>query len=153
MKQCHEQAAERINWLTDMEMSPFSLCTQYLSNYRAKFLALYKGAREKYENPDLIRLIKNYDMSAKESSALTVSVQSPVTGIAKALAGLSEIGLSGIKAEDLPNLLPPDRMAPALGIMADVRSYFQGRPPTCILFRLLTFFCFCFDSGLQTFHG
>ena len=124
MKRCHEQAVKRVNWLIDLEMSPFSLSTQYLSNYRAKFLALYKGAREKYENPDLVTLIKNYD-SAK-SPASSGIIQQPVTGIAKAMAGLSEIGLSGIKVEDLPNLLPPDRMAPALGIMADIRAYFQG---------------------------
>ena len=48
------------------------------------------------------------------------------TGIAKVLAGLAEIGMTGVKAEDLPKLLPPDRMAPALEIMADVRAYFQG---------------------------
>jgi hypothetical protein len=122
MKGCHERATERVNWLIDLEMLPFSLSIQYLSNYRAKFLALYKGAREKYENPDLIKLIKNYDMPSSSSAIQTQQV----FGIAKAMAGLSEIGLSGIKAEDLPNLLPPDRMAPALGIMADVRSYFQG---------------------------
>lgn len=49
------------------------------------------------------------------------------SGIAKVLAGLAEIGMTGVKAEDLPKLLPPDRMAPALEIMADVRGYFQGR--------------------------
>jgi hypothetical protein len=117
MKRCLEKAEERINWLIDLEMSPFSLSTQYLSNYRSKFLAHYKSAREKYETPDLIKLLKNYDPN---TSPLALS------GIAKALAALSEIGLTGIKAEDLPNLLPPDRMAPALGIMADVRAYFQG---------------------------
>ena len=47
-------------------------------------------------------------------------------GIAKILAGLSEIGMSGIKPEDLPRLFPSDSMEPALMIMADVRAYFQG---------------------------
>src|SRR5258707_4310804 len=111
MKRCHEQAAERVNWLIDMEMLPFSLSTQYLSNYRAKFLALYKGAREKYENPDLIKLIKHYDTTKGSlASAPDIPVQQ-LTGFAKAMTGLSEIGLSGIKGEDLPNLLPPGRMA------------------------------------------
>ncbi len=45
MKRRHEQAAERVNWFLDLEMSSFSLSTQYLSNYRAKILALYKGMR------------------------------------------------------------------------------------------------------------
>ena len=118
MKRCLEHAERRVNWLVDVEISPFALSTQYLSNYRSKFLALYKSAREKYENPDLMKLIIGHE---KNSSS-----QVQQYGIAKILAGLSEIGLSGIKAEDLPNLLPPDRMAPALGIMADVRAYFQG---------------------------
>ena len=59
--------------------------------------------------------------------------QPPVTGISKVLAGLAEIGMSGIKAEDLPKLLPPDRMEPALTIMADVRAYFQGLFLSCFL--------------------
>ena len=40
------------------------------------------------------------------------------------LASLAEIGLPGVKAEDLPKLLPPDRMEPAFIIMADVRVRF-----------------------------
>ena len=42
------------------------------------------------------------------------------------MAGLAEIGISGIKAEELPRLLPSDSMEPALVIMAEVRAYFQG---------------------------
>ncbi len=87
MKGCREKATERVNWLIDLEMFSFSLSTQYLANYRVKFLALYKGAREKYENPDLIRLIKNYDMPTGGSGPVQL------TGIAKAMTGLSEIGL------------------------------------------------------------
>ena len=46
--------------------------------------------------------------------------------VKSALASLAAIGLPGVKAEDLAKLLPPDRMEPALMIMADVRAYFQG---------------------------
>jgi hypothetical protein len=46
--------------------------------------------------------------------------------LSKVLSGLAEMGMAGVKAEDLPKLLPPDRMEPALIIMADVRAYFQG---------------------------
>ena len=49
--------------------------------------------------------------SSAESQDTSLVSTSQVTGIAKAMAGLSEIGLSGIETEDLPNLLPPDRMA------------------------------------------
>jgi hypothetical protein len=52
--------------------------------------------------------------------------QQPLKGIAQVLSGLAAIGLNGIIADDLVKLLPPDRMDPALSIMADVRAYFQG---------------------------
>ena len=48
---------------------------------------------------------------------------------AKVLAGLVELGISGVKAADLPKLLPSDPMEPALHIMATVRAYFQGTFP------------------------
>ena len=134
MKRCQAEAEARVEWLLQLESSPFSLNTQYLSDYRFKFLAYYKAAREKYEKSDLLTHIDNHNSSAlnltaKGRYATTSGTQ--LTGIAKILSGLSEIGLSGIKAEDLANLLPPDRMAPALEIMAEVRAYFQGKifPP------------------------
>jgi hypothetical protein len=51
--------------------------------------------------------------------------QSP-KGIAQVLSGLAAIGLNSVTADDLVKLLPPDRIDPALNIMADVRAYFQG---------------------------
>ncbi|PPR05458.1 hypothetical protein CVT24_008227 [Panaeolus cyanescens] len=50
---------------------------------------------------------------------------SSAASVAKALAGLAELGFQGIKAEDLLRLIPADPMEPALNIMADVRAYFQ----------------------------
>ncbi|KAJ6458278.1 hypothetical protein C8R45DRAFT_560173 [Mycena sanguinolenta] len=47
------------------------------------------------------------------------------TGTTQVVAGLTSIGLGGINVDDLVKLLPPDRMDPALNIMADVRAYFQ----------------------------
>ena len=55
-------------------------------------------------------------------------------GLAKVLTGLAEMGLAGIKPEDIPKLFPPDRMEPAIHIMSDVRAYFQGE---AISFSLL----------------
>jgi hypothetical protein len=127
LKRCHEQAEARVDWLLHLELSPFSLNTHYLSDYKARFLAYYKAEREKYEKSDLITLINNYNSSTvKQPQFFHPATASQPTGIAKVLAGLSEIGYSGIKPEDLANLLPPDRMAPALEIMANVRAYFQG---------------------------
>ena len=64
--------------------------------------------------------------SASVGSPLRTSNTSQPTGIAKIMAGLAEVGMSGIKPEELPKLLPSDNMEPALVIMADVRAYFQG---------------------------
>jgi hypothetical protein len=127
MKHCLEHALERVEWLLRLEQSPFSLNTHYLADYRSKFIAHYKGAREKYEQADLMRTIGNQKTIPTQPTGKSNSpVAQQPTAIARVLASLSEIGILGIKAEDLPKLLPPDRMEPALGIMADVRAYFQG---------------------------
>jgi len=104
---------------------PFSLNTHYLADYKDKFLAHYKGAREKYDRGALIDVIDKCNKKPRKSSK-TDWPESEPTGIDKVLAGLAEMGISGVKPEDLPKLLPPDRMEPALLIMADVRAYFQG---------------------------
>jgi hypothetical protein len=102
-----------------------------LSDYKNKFLAHYKGTREKYERVDIMGAIRLYNSPSGNGNASigspyrTASPPQP-TGIAKILAGLAEIGMSGVKAEELPRLFPSDNMEPALVIMADVRAYFQG---------------------------
>ena len=60
------------------------------------------------------------------SSSTSGTPQQQPTGIAKVMAGLAEIGMTGITPEELPRLLRPDSMEPALVIMAEVRAYFQG---------------------------
>jgi hypothetical protein len=139
MKRCQGEAEARVEWLLQLESYPFSLNTHYLSDYRVKFLAYYKAAREKYETSDLIEHIDSHNSSAwAQQGRYPTTSGTQLTGIAKVLSGLSEIGLSGIKAEDLANLLPPDRMAPALEIMAEVRAYFQGEivSPICVCITL-----------------
>jgi len=107
--------------------SPFSLNTHYLADCRSKFIAHYKGAQEKYEQADLVRNIGNHKpISTQPTGNCTSPASQQPTSIARVLASLSEIGIVGIKGEDLPKLLPPDRIEPALGTMADVRAYFQG---------------------------
>lgn len=121
---------ERIAWILALEDRPFSLNTHYLADYKAKFLAYYKGAREQDRNADLSAAIKTFSPSSSGSSvwrkARNNHEESSPTGIAKILAGLSEVGIHGVRPDDLAKLLPPDRMEPALVIMADVRAYFQG---------------------------
>jgi hypothetical protein len=116
-----ERAEERIAWLLALEDRPFSLNTHYLADYQDKFLAYYKGARERDRNAELTSAIQSYTPSASN----TFGASSP-SGIAKVLTGLVEIGMHNVKPEDLAKLIPPDAMEPALRIMADVRAYFQG---------------------------
>jgi hypothetical protein len=126
IKHCLERTEERISWLFELEDWPFSLNTHYLSDYKNKFLAHYKGTREKYERLDIMSTIQSYNSSVNASVGSFQRSQSP-TGVAKIMAGLAEIGMSGVVAEDLPRLLPSDSMEPALLIMAEVRAYFQGK--------------------------
>lgn len=125
---CLERTEERISWLLALEDRPFTMNTHYLKDYRNKFLSHYKGARESYQQPDLMRTIQS--SSSPQAMALRTlpnAYAAQPTGIAKVLAGLAEMGMNGIRPEDLPKLLPPDKMEPALAIMADVRAYFQGK--------------------------
>ncbi|KAF9047682.1 P-loop containing nucleoside triphosphate hydrolase protein [Panaeolus papilionaceus] len=140
LKRCLETCERQVMWLLRLEARPFSLNTHYLEDYRAKFIAHYRSARDKYDQSDLISKIQQYkpgdtrssmNSSAKvpgsnnnKSHTQTSMVPQP-TGIEKVLIGLAEIGLQGIKAEDLLRLIPSDPMEPALSIMADVRAYFQ----------------------------
>ena len=135
VSQCMERAEERISWLLALEDRPFTMNNHYLSDYRSKFLAHYRGARESYQQPDVMRTIQSYS-STQAARAYQFSNGQP-TGIAKVIASLAEIGMGGIRAEDLAKLFPPDKMEPALEIMADVRAYFQGM---CFSFRDCDFF-------------
>ncbi|KAF8805202.1 hypothetical protein BYT27DRAFT_7258310 [Phlegmacium glaucopus] len=123
---CVERTEERISWLIALEDRPFSMNTHYLSDYRSKFLAYYKGSREKYEHTDLMKVISSFlNPQSPQGPRFPQAANSFPAGIAKVMAGLAEIGMNGIKPEDLPKLLPLDKMEPALMIMADVRAYFQ----------------------------
>lgn len=122
--QCLKYAEERISWLLAMEDRPFTMNDHYLSDYKDKFLAHYRGARELYQQPDVVRTIQSFS-STQAARAFQFNNGQP-TGVAKVIASLAEMGMSGIKAEDLAKLFPPDKMEPALEIMADVRAYFQG---------------------------
>jgi len=124
-----ERAEQRIDWLLELEDLPFTLNTHYLSDYKEKFLAYYKGAREKDRNTTFLNAIRDYaPPTSTQSSPSRSGVAYPASpsGISKVLSGLVDVGLLGIKPEDLPKLIPVDGMEPALSIMADVRAYFQG---------------------------
>ena len=107
---------------------PFTLNQHYLSDYKEKFLAYYKAAREDDIRNFVTKQVKAY----KKTSASRFSAsdddddeESP-KGISKVLLGLTEMGITGIQPDDIYKVLPADEMAPAITIMADVRAYFQG---------------------------
>ncbi|TFK45126.1 P-loop containing nucleoside triphosphate hydrolase protein [Crucibulum laeve] len=124
---CLQRTEAQINWLLDIENRPFSLNSHYLSDYKDKFLSLFKGTRREDRCSDLNAAISAYSPPPliATRSGVPVQPQPQQTGIAKILSGLVEVGMLGIKPEDLPKLLPSDPMEPALVIMADVRAYFQ----------------------------
>ncbi|KAG5730381.1 Interferon-induced GTP-binding protein Mx [Termitomyces sp. T112] len=127
LNKCMERAEERIDWLMKLEDRPFSLNTHYLADYKDKFLAHYRTAREKDRNPQLMAAIEQYNPLSNSSVSHPNSGLPPPapTGIAKVLSGLVEMGILGVRFEALAKLIESDGMEPALVIMADVRAYFQ----------------------------
>jgi hypothetical protein len=123
---CLGHAEERISWLLALEDRPFTMNHHYLSDYRNKFLAHYKSARELQVQPDIMKTIQSFSSSSAARGFPLNAYNGQLTGVAKVMSGLAEIGVNGVKPEDLAKLLQPDNMEPALAIMADVRAYFQG---------------------------
>lgn len=121
VKACFENTKKKIDWLVQLERQAFTLNTHYLADYRDKFLAHYKGARQAGEHGDLVERIRRYIPGGPPD----VFAGAPEDAISKVLSGLVELGMPGIKPEDIPKLLPADELEPALEIMADVRAYFQ----------------------------
>jgi len=115
-----ERAQERVDWLLELEKAPTTLSVHHYSYYKGEFLAYYKSCRDE---AGLAEKLQNY------KAPLTTMPQHGGTfqqGIFKALSGLNDAGIS-VQPSDLAKLLPVDPMEPALGIMAGVRAYFQGK--------------------------
>ncbi|KAG6827859.1 hypothetical protein H0H92_010192 [Tricholoma furcatifolium] len=126
LSKCLERAQERIDWLVKLEEKyPFTLNTHYLTDYKEKFLAHFRSAREKDRNPKLMNAIKEYSPTPSSVVYLARGASPPAPSwIAKVLASLVEMGIT-VKPGALAKLIEPDGMDPALLIMADVRAYFQ----------------------------
>ena len=129
LKFCFARTKQKINWLVDLEDTPFSLNTHYLYDYKSKFLTFYRGIRNKGNYKDIMVQIDAYIPSS--SSHNNHKNASSSYGISKVMSGLAEIGLIGVQARDLAKLFKIDDMEPALEIMADVRAYFQGTSSNC----------------------
>lgn len=124
MEERFEATKDRIKWLLDLEVRPFTLNKHYLADYREKFYSYYKGCREQDLNQELSSSLLSLDIERKTKRFAGLS-ESAAT-VNEALASLVKLGLTGLKPSDLLRLIPADEMEPALGIMADIRAYFQG---------------------------
>ncbi|KAF7341477.1 hypothetical protein MVEN_01885000 [Mycena venus] len=123
MQQRVQRATALISKLLQVEAEgPLTMNEHYFSDYKDKFLSYYKSARQRDQNPLLATAIAAY---MPEEADKYDEDGPPTSNIQLILSKLAAIGLSGVKAEDLVKLLPPDSMDPALNIMADVRAYFQ----------------------------
>jgi hypothetical protein len=152
LKECFKRAEQRVLWVLETEEHPFTVNYHYLSEYKSKFLAYYKSARDKETRGEVTSQIESFISQPIVSSSRSQQPSTPgnseaakksqpsgfssfgsseeathePNGIAKVLAGLTEMGIMGIRPQDLYRILPPDEMEPAINIMADVRAYFQG---------------------------
>ena len=137
LKECYEGAQRSIDWVISLENRPFSTNEHYFFDYREKFLAHYRGTRQKQRNGSLVKSITSY-IHQENVDNQPQDEEPPLRGIAKVLSGLAELGFQGIVAENLIKLLPADEMEPALTIMADSRAYFQGGSQLSFIVSLLT---------------
>ena len=113
LEKCANAASEHISSLIEQEHEPFTTNMHYFMEYRSKFFAHYKGARLREKNVFIQNMQKNDDSSITQA-------------MNDAVSALTKMGLEGADVSLLANLIPPDPMDPAIGIMADVRAYFQG---------------------------
>ncbi len=113
IQSCADNAARHIGFLLEEEKEPFTMSARYYSKYRSEFLGHYKTARLRSKSS----VIKNLEDNNNPNMKVAIN---------EAISALAKIGLRSIDASSLAALLPPDPMEPAIGIMADVRAYFQG---------------------------
>lgn len=114
IQKCAEAATQHIDCLLKDENEPFTMNDRYYAEYRSKFLGHYKKDRLRSTNSVIQNLEDNNSPGIK-------------TAVNEAMSSLARLGFRSIDASSLVALLPPDPMEPAIGIMADVRAYFQGQ--------------------------
>lgn len=113
IQECADSAGQHINSLLEDEYEPFTMNEHYFRDYRSKFLTYYKGTRSRAKS----NFIRNLESTDDEDMTRAMN---------DTLSSLAKMGLQAVNAPALASLLPLDPMEPAIGIMADVRAYFQG---------------------------
>ena len=113
IQKCADAAAQHIDSLLEDENEPFTMNVHYYAEYRSKFFVDYKKTRLKAKS----NFVQNLENSNDTGMMAAVS---------ESISALAKLGLHSVDAPSLAALLPLDPMEPAIGIMADVRAYFQG---------------------------
>lgn len=113
IQKCADTAAQHIGFLLADEHEPFTLNLHYYTEYRTKFLGHYKRDRLMSTN----QVMRNLDPDTSKMKNV----------LNEAISSLARLGLHSVDPSSLAALLPPDPMETGIGIMADVRAYFQGR--------------------------
>jgi Dynamin GTPase effector domain len=116
LKECYDTTLKYIEWLLRVEQSVFTLNEHYYSDYKDKFLAYYRGSRQKNKNRLLVETINGGSNGQQHCD----------DSIKKIMSGLSELGVDNVSITDIAKILSPDPYEPALHIMSGVRAYFQG---------------------------
>jgi len=115
LKNCKERTAMKMKDCIALEHEgPVTVNEQYLADYKRKFLARYKAARQLHvkHSPELQKLVNG---DYQHSSYMQNAVQY-----------LQYMGLPSVNNYDLLRLLPGDPADDAIEIMAEVRAYYQG---------------------------
>jgi protein subunit release factor A len=113
VEKCADAAAQHIGFLLEEEQEPFTMNEHYFMEYRSKFLAYYREARLRAQS----QFIRNLENREDEDI---------MNAMNDAISSVTRMGLEAANASLFANLLPADPMDPAIGIMAEVRAYFQG---------------------------
>jgi len=116
LKNCKERTATKMKECIALEHEePITVNEYYLADYKRKFLARYKAARQLHveHSPQLQTLV---DGGYQNTTYMQLAV-----------TNLGAMGLPSVNKYDLLRLLPGDPTDDAIEIMAEVRAYYQGK--------------------------
>ena len=96
---------------------PTTVNEHYLCDYKAKYLARYQAERKLHPDSEANATLRHFINGAYDNNHLV-----------NAISYLKQMGFpSDLKRDDFLRLLKPDASEEALGIMAEVRAYYQGQ--------------------------
>jgi len=116
LQACATNTRSRLQMMQAMEQQPFTRNDHYFVDYRDKFLTHYKALRRN-DTQNFFCLLKPKDENGLKGETGEL--------LDATMAGIRKLGFPEVQLGELSRLLPPDPMEAAIGIMADVRAYFQ----------------------------